>query len=143
MIANDGTKGTGGVAVSRPASIRPLGTLLSFPAHVPGPAAQPPPLPLPTAAQNFAQLLQDELLLSRDPHVASRFVELLDQHFDVKLAAPAGEWTPALPPGHGPSTLRGVRIAGEWQPDPPRRAESKPTLHTGPETWTPALPKVR
>lgn len=134
MIANDGTKGIGGVAVSRPASIRPPGNLLSVPAHVPGPAAQPPAAPPPTAAQTFAQLLQDELLLSRDPHVASRFVELLDQHFEVKPEQVP--WTPAPPPGHERAAAKPAAADRNWKPDPPK-------LHTGPETWLPGKAYVR
>ena len=30
----------------------------------------------------FAQLLQNEMILPRDPHIVSRFEELMDEHFD-------------------------------------------------------------
>ncbi len=36
----------------------------------------------------FAQLLQNEMILPRDPHIVSRFVELVDEYFAIVALEP-------------------------------------------------------
>lgn len=94
---------------------------------------------------DFVKILQDELILQRDPHIAERFAALLDEYYVPRFAENvrvqnAADGVNVVAPLRGVAAPSRAVSNTAWTPN-------SPMLQTGlvvteGATWTPEPPRV-